>query len=281
MARAVASWGDPSKYPKRDACFLPNRWAWEFLRRNPGYQDDWQMFQSLKEAILAGNGGGESLIEDQRYWYYEPERMAGEDDAAWRLRARGMGGKRTPIINRLADKWKLAMPHLPNPFMPSDSPEINRIGFITGVRVSDTAHWIEDELPEHIRKTQIAFVIDLTRPIENQVDALRRVAVSRQNRRIAEGTIEAIPKINQRPEWPLYLRLLDAELDGVSKPDEIAAKLYGGQHGGKDNDPDSLRRRIEKNMTHARSLRDSGYLWIAATAQTRRNNFRTRNGSMT
>ena len=43
------NWKDEAAYPiTKDA--KPTRWAWEFLRRNKGYQTDWQTFA---DAVMA------------------------------------------------------------------------------------------------------------------------------------------------------------------------------------------------------------------------------------
>lgn len=271
MPRPVANWREPGEYPERGAPLSFNRWAWEFLRRNPKYQDDWLAFNALRTAILADNGGDESQVEDDpRYWHHEPEREGSEDDAAWYARARAKGGKRTPVINRLAEKWKLSLVHLPNPFMSPASPAINRIGFVTGVNVTDVWHWDADKLSEFDRKTKIAFVIDLDRPLDGQIEALRRVTESRQQRLAKNGDIELPPTINERPEWSLYLRLLDADLAEATE-DEVSRDIYLNCN----TNAEALRKKIPKNRNRARELRDGGYLWIAAITPKRRNNSRT------
>ncbi len=55
-ARAVApDWRDPSAYS-----FTFNlsreRWAWEFLRRNPGYIADWEWFFATWQALESAYG---------------------------------------------------------------------------------------------------------------------------------------------------------------------------------------------------------------------------------
>lgn len=76
MPCPVANWRDCTKYPKPGARLSLNRWAWEFLRRNAGYQIAWEGYRETVAAIMADNGGDESLIEDDpRFRHYEPERL--------------------------------------------------------------------------------------------------------------------------------------------------------------------------------------------------------------
>lgn len=99
MARPIANWRNRANYPKAGARLSLNRWAWEFLRRNPNYQAAWGNFREIVAAILADNEGDESRIEDDpRFWHYEPERLDGEDDVAWGARVKR--GRCTPI-----DSW--------------------------------------------------------------------------------------------------------------------------------------------------------------------------------
>jgi hypothetical protein len=53
----IANWQDPEKYPKLDNGEIIN-WGWEFLRRNPDYQNDFVKFRetkSLQEKIKIKN----------------------------------------------------------------------------------------------------------------------------------------------------------------------------------------------------------------------------------
>lgn len=276
MARPITDWRNPANYPKAGARLSLNRWAWEFLRRNTGYQAAWENYRDTVAAILADNEGDESRIEDDpRFGHYEPERLDGEDEAAWRARVKR--GRWTPIDSWIAREWGLkSSPPLPDPFASHDP---FFISFSGSARVIMPAHW--DTAGISVLQPESVFLIDFRKPIDGQIDALRRYAAGHQKFLIKEGVIEAPETKNERPEWPLYLRLLDAELDGVANINEIAPVLYKGQHETRDSDPDSLRRRIEKNQARARDLRDGGYLLIAATAPKLRNNSRVKKGSVT
>ena len=258
MPRPIADWRnlDAAEYPKRAARVSSNRWAWEFLRRHPGYQDAWQSFQETVAAILADNGGDESLIEDDpRFMHYEPERMIGEDDAAWLARVKR--GTRTPLDNWIAKEWGLegCHPILPDPFAVPGF-----VRFSSGKRWYATARW-QAVMPMSMQP-EMAFIIDFRKPIDGQIEALRRYAEGHQKWLIGQGVIEAPITINERPEWPIYLRLLDAELDGATDPGELAKVLFPGESN---EYPDyRVSHKIAKAQGRARQLRDIGYFWIAA-----------------
>lgn len=258
MPRPIADWRNPDapEYPKRGARLSPGRWAWEFLRRHPGYQDAWQSFQGVVAAILAENGGDESMIEDDpRFWHHEPGRMAGEDDAAWLARVKR--GTRTAIDNWIAKEWGLVgcIPILPDPFA---APAF--VGFSSGARVTAPGRW-QAAMPS-VMQPEMAFVIDFRKPIDGQIEVLRRYAESHQKWLIEHGVIETPATINERPEWPIYLRLLDAELDSATDPGELAKVLFPCESN---EYPDyRVSHKIAKAQDRARQLRDIGYLWIAA-----------------
>lgn len=274
LPRAVADWRDESRYPKRGAHLSPRRWAWEFLRRNPNYQAEWQTYCDTVASILADNGGDESAIEDDpRFLRSDPERLPGEDDAAWV--ARVGRGTQTPIDTWCAREWGLegCQPIFPDPFS-----EPLLVSFSSSQRVRMTAEW-KSPTPTALQP-EMAFVIDFRKPIDGQIEALRRYAENHQKWLAEKGVVRTPDARNTRPEWPLYLRLLDAELAGITDPDKIAPVLYKGQHARRDDDHESLRRKINGNQQEARKLRDGGYLWVAAISPKRRKNSSSKNGSV-
>jgi hypothetical protein len=275
MPQPIADWRNLAEYPQRGARLSSNRWAWEFLRRNPGYQDAWQSIQEIVAAILADNGGDESLIEDDpRFLRCEPDKLQGEDDAAWV--ARVGRGTQTTIDTWCARHWGLerCQPIFPDPFS-----EPLFVSFSGCPLVRSPAVW-KSAAPA-VLQPEMAFVIDFRKPVDGQIEALRRYAENHQKWLADRGIVWTPDTRNTRPEWSLYLRLLDAELAGVTDIDEIAAVLYKNQHTGANvTDHDSLRRRINKNQAEARALRDQGYLWIAASTPKRKNNKGSKNGSV-
>lgn len=266
MARPITDWRKPANYPKAGARLSLNRWAWEFLRRNTGYQAAWESYRDTVAAILADNEGDESRIEDDpRFGHYEPERLDGEDEAEWGARVKR--GTRTPIDGWIAREWGLKFsPPLPNPFDPADP---FFISFSTSPGVRMPAHW--DTAGISVLQPESVFLIDFRKPIDGQIDALRHYAIGHQKFLSDLGIIEAPEKINERRnDWPVYLRLLDAELAGVTERADLAAAIYPNDLNEYPDFPVS--HRINKAQGRARQLRDGGYLWIAAIRPKRRKN---------
>lgn len=274
IPRPVADWRDERQYPKREARLSPRDWAWEFLRRNPGYQCAWQAYRDIVASILADNGGDESAIDDDpRFMCSDPERLPGEDDAGWV--ARVGRGTLTPIDTCGAGKWGLegCQPIFPDPFS-----KPSWVGFSGGARVCMLAEW--KSAAPLVLQPEAAFVIDFRKPIDGQMEALRRYAENHQKWLAGKGIVLAPDSGNMRKEWLLYLRLLDAELSGITDPVKIAPVLYKGQYARRDDDNESLRRKINDNQQEARKLRDDGYLWIAAISPKRRKNSSSKNASV-
>lgn len=266
MARPITDWRNPANYPKAGARLSLNRWAWEFLRRNPSYQAAWESYRDTVAAILADNEGDESKIEDDpRFGHYEPERLDGEGHSAWIARVKH--GRLTPIDSWIAREYGLkSSPPLPNPF---DSAGPFFTCFSTSAGVTMPAHW--DTAGISVLQPESVFLIDFRKPIDGQIDALRRYAAGHQKFLIDRGIIEAPEKINERRnDWPAYLRLLDAELEGVTEPADLAAAIYPDDSNDYPDFPVS--HRINKAQGRARQLRDGGYLWIAAIRPKRRKN---------
>ena len=106
MPRPIADWRNPdaTEYPKRCPRLSANWWAWEFLRRNPCYQDAWQSFREIVSTIRADIGCDKDMTEDPRFWHYEPERAKGEGEDAWMERT---GGTMTVLDRWVAMDWGL------------------------------------------------------------------------------------------------------------------------------------------------------------------------------
>lgn len=235
MARPVADWKKAGEYPEIGARLSPKRWAWEFLRRNPAYQDE-----------------REALFQHRR-----------------------QHREQTQLDLQFARRWHLAetSPYLaPDPF--ADPAKVLRF-----VRFEKTPEAFSPPIwhpvTPDINAPERVFLVDVRLPIDGQIEAIKRAALHYQNQLVEKGVIDAPQEINVRAnEWPIYLRLLDAELAGVTDTKKIAAVIYPGQHTGKDADIESLYRLVRKNRKLARKFRDPDYRWIAAINPKRNNSAR-------
>ena len=61
-------WRDASAYPLNTTDLDPGRWAWEFLRRNPDYQKDYEHFVSLPSYRADGTKTGKWYAQRADWW---------------------------------------------------------------------------------------------------------------------------------------------------------------------------------------------------------------------
>lgn len=86
------------------------RWAWEFLRRNPLYQTDYAGLRAtIDDAVAKG------VDEEEYKRVYNPPRLEGETEDEWFIRSNGVCSS-SPIGCSYAEKWKLNGNFLPDPF---------------------------------------------------------------------------------------------------------------------------------------------------------------------
>lgn len=180
----------------------PYRWAWEFLRRNPEYRKDWSAalarfnsktgeFEEISDirAFVESGGSvvfaGERSSEDPTH----PDFALLVDEAdAWRLK----GGLFNPATDE--PTW-LGFNH--------------EWGVVSHLRSGS---------PFKARGPAYPIIeINLHLPLRPQLDAVvKPLERTRKHLKIKPR----LPK-HHRKLWPLYLRLLDAELDGRT-PKQIA-----------------------------------------------------------
>ncbi|MET0020468.1 MAG: DUF6499 domain-containing protein [Candidatus Thiodiazotropha sp. 6PLUC1] len=177
------------------------QWAWEFLRRNPTYQQQWQSFISTWQALEACYGKPsqrdvKAWQQDERAWV--PAETCLESDCR-------IDGDRVLIECALGARWGFYK-------FPPDPTDDDPVG--GGRLVWREINWqtptleigqaIED--PSH----QAALLFDLSMPLQPQlVDAKRRLQIEQRDR-IKSGDVLA-PTLSKRNQLlTLYLRLLDS-----------------------------------------------------------------------
>lgn len=178
--------------------FPDYRWAWEFLRRNPAYQEDW------KAALLRFQGDPNTYIKE----FIPRARLAllGED---WNP------DPGHPSFYLEADerkKWGLS--GLVNPA--TDSPFFLRFDLEFGY----ISYKKEGAPVERGGRRYPWAYFDLYLPLKPQIEAVGRALEFAQSK---QG-IKPRRSKHHRKLWPLYLRLLDADLDDRT-PKQIADVL--------------------------------------------------------
>ena len=154
----------------------PQVWAWEFLRRNSQYRDDWKKLLSLKTELGSGWGSNnQSLV-------HVPPMIATETESQWI--ARILSQNQDPVKMRFdvyaAHRWQLQ--ELFDPTKPYQHGVKFKKPTFGVVRIFDREgfeSFLEDETLDdgteiqRLKNDKAAFVFDLTRPLEPQcIEAL-------------------------------------------------------------------------------------------------------------
>jgi hypothetical protein len=207
--RSVANY-DPQARSGRE-------WAWEFLRRNPDYRSFWR---NKIEPYLDADG-----------WI-----------------AYNKSGESCPYLQELQDTFGVDNPSAPDSSTPcrfvsnwlrSVSPKSrSKLGL---------GPFGGNLVPIELRETEVAFVIDLARPIRHQIKAIERAAL-RRSRGIKS------PRTSER--FGTYLRLLDADDSGADRKTSEAVMFSDIEN----DHPDRRRSKTFDNCRRrALHLRDVGY----------------------
>src|SRR5471032_1159680 len=213
-----------SDYPARG-------WAWEFLRRNPEYREDWE-----KVKALLGELGREypSLTSDE-----------------WGELTRNANLHRSIIDG--AKYWGLDIV-FPNPEQPYHDSTQNWTK--VGRRVLSLGPaW---DMWDNVEYEALAF--DLSLPIDGQIAAAKAHLEDVQKERVEEGRLELALAGRKRLDiYPNYLRALDAEAEGA-KLEEIASALLPHVDNPTPDRPAS--KTISNWLTAGKKLRDDGYVTL-------------------
>ena len=213
---------EPRAYPGPYNLLLV-QWAWEFLRRNPRYQQDWV---EKAEPVVTSRGE------------YDKSLISKELDAEIKEIEQKYG------IMRVQDPKDGRWP-------PAFSSEfVSMYGCPTSL---DSIQWAIQVGPG-----ELYVKFNLKRSISGQIEVVRGWIENYQRDLVNSGRR---PKPRQtrnwRDKWPMYLRVLDARAADVSL-NEIARILFPDtpnsypEFKGRDA--------IRKDLTAARRLRDGGYL---------------------
>lgn len=194
-----ADWTDASQYPDSDSTRI-EQWVWEFVRRNPQYQVDW-------ETEYAG------------YPKRQPSRpglfTAGVDPEEAIYTTYAEHGR-----SYYLDEYGLS--YVINPAVAEPSERFLHFNFKPG-RVHLPGHYTDSENEE---PDDIAFVtIDLNYPLARQFMIARVSLAQLQHTREIMFQKKTRGKHNSPSNWPGYLRVLDAVKKDVSN-EHIAACIY-------------------------------------------------------
>lgn len=194
------------------ASLTRDQWAWEFLRRNPGYQHDYRAFIAIWRALEADYGAPPD--RDFSRWKRDPRAygpLPGDTDLA------APGGELCTVDDDrvllecwMGAKWGFYK-------FPLDPGRVAPGPDELAWRPPPQANG-EIEAPYRL---DIAF--DLALPLPPQLEAAKFRLVSRAAELRHQGLAAPKSVANQRERWTAMLRLLD----GTATPDADSAELRG------------------------------------------------------
>jgi hypothetical protein len=218
----LPNWTEPCAYPGPYDLDL-NQWAWEFLRRNPRYQQDWA---EKVEAVVTSNGAFDSSL------------ISKELDAE---------------ITKIEQKYGIMMPQDPGDGRLPPSFRSEFVNMYECPSFLDSVRWAIQVCPG-----ELYVKFNLKRPIGDQMEVVRKWIENRQRDLVSVGRATKPRRTrNWRDKWPMYLRVLDARAVGANL-DKIAGVLCSDTPNSYPQF--KARDAIRKNLAAARRLRDGGYL---------------------
>ncbi|WP_211904832.1 transcriptional regulator domain-containing protein [Ralstonia syzygii] len=246
------NWRNADDYPRPDDA-SPAEWAWEFLRRNPEYIDDWKVFkESIGEyADRYPNLSGQEMarfLMDKRYQHVtETGTLSREELLAG---AKGTYCKvETPLANWYGSKW--GMRQIADPSTTYDRRTHSWI--VTASTLKFPLAGFDFDDPRYM-----SVAIDLTRPLKAQLQQLEIHYKNQRKQRADAGLIEMSSDHRGRfDKYRGYLRALDANAEGADDADVASVLL---PHIQNTEATDRLGSRNSENwLERGREMSSGGY----------------------
>lgn len=209
----MPDWKNPADY-NFTAGLTPAEWAWQFLRRNPDYQTDWQWFHATWTVLEAEYGRPPE--RDFHRWQKDPRayRQAVTNE-------QGDDEESLLIECWMGQKWGFYK------FPVDPSVELPQLGtqlLWRDVSLTPTIVEAADVDWLGVNLAKVAYGFDLSQPLAPQLDQAQRFLRLLQRQRCKQGSIILETLQQRQHEWRQYLRYLDAEAANVS-PEQIIEVL--------------------------------------------------------
>ena len=198
------------------------QWAWEFLRRNKGYQQDWQWFWTTWQSLEARYG--KPPERDFQRWKRDPDAYRIVDEASGECR---IDQDKVLIECWMGAKWGFyKFPLDPATQQPLIGEQL------TWREVEESAQLVEDASSVYLdgQAGHVALGFELELPLRGQLELAKRFLQARQARLRREGKITMRLVSNHKDRWCVMLRLLD----GLETGDDLdsVCRFLGDQPGG-------------------------------------------------
>jgi hypothetical protein len=214
----MRDWTDPALY-RFTADLSAGQWAWEFLRRNPRYREQWLGFITTWQALEANYG--RPAERDVAAWQRDPR--AWVPAAQCRESDCRVDGDKVLIECAMGARWGFyKFPPDPQDDDPVGGGRLVWRDQEVGVRLLEA-----DPIGDRVSDAEALVCFDLSLPLMDQLEAAKRRLQVEQRRRIRSGWVLAPRLAAHREQLCRQLRLLDA-LEAGAAPGQIRQQLYRG-----------------------------------------------------
>ena len=265
-------WRESSQYPN-PSDLSGAAWAWQFLRRNPRYIDDYSLFKDLPDIdpVLGANGGKFKGLPRHGSpldcWYTHPPSLTGETlyqflSRMEREEIRDIVIK--PFADYLSDEylvWPPIDPQVDEPEYISFSHPINFFlpWEMWPYRAADVGEAWEKAVDPFPTRTAVVF--DVSLPLKRNMDAAEAILRERKQLLKADGVGVSGSRLSETREiLPLYLRFLDWAASGESLA-AAAAVFYPTTDNYSDERLGS--KKVASRLRTAQLYRDRNYWQLA------------------
>jgi len=249
----LGDWKTGNRYPDPKKADY-KQWAWEFLRRNPKYQKDWQMVEDAKNKM----GIQVNILNPERYDNETLEeyfsRLSMDDDYC-----RDDGGidwnKVHPHPHVVAYSWGLE--EMLNPSIS----EHKIIGFVNQATISTQWLGIGGTKTINMEPYETPIVFDLRKDMKTLLGMAEKTLKKLQHtykEQIKDHVDSDLINKRKRPPdnsiWIEWLRILDAKQSGATNS-EIKSAIKPSDNLGKLN--------LKEKFERAKEFRDKDYRLLA------------------
>lgn len=208
----LPDWRDPTQYPTaNELSYL--KWAWEFLRRNPDYQKDFELFKELRAAEDRHSESPQPLIQVEKqiqtllFKHHLENYMP---DPAKPAKNFGLSG-----LHFMGDRFPRS-----RGFNPAATVEAS---YNQEKRCIEYVCNLQPSIP--LTETQVVVTFDLNLPLAPQLNKLHYSLSGRQEQLRNDNKLSMPQSPTKRSLYPRLLRILDARARGVT-PKTIREVLY-------------------------------------------------------
>lgn len=279
MKSTIPDWRDAAAYPSCFDDWDTYRWAWEFLRRNRDYQNDYAYYMSLpdwtEEYGKTGKLSGRSFrpYEPMAYRYCNPPSLPGETGEAYeaRMESAGIDFEHEPLEEYLMGKWGIGV--LIDPCSPIDvaldlfhpyfkEEQDAPPPWLIGIPSERDRELLGRHCPYPATDApgQITLRFDVRYSIPAQIKLAEALLHEEKELARDHHQLEAVRKKGpQKEKFPDFLRCLDASNAGATTK-EAAACIFPFLANELPRDPGITR--TEYALSQAKKLVTGGYLGL-------------------